>query len=133
MQEFVTYLTFDGDCRAAMTFYADVLAGQLHLTTVGEHSPESPDAQRILHARLDFPGGILMASDTMSANVTPFVPGTNFALSIATETSEEQAVFFALLGDGGTVTMPLQDTFWGARFGMLKDKFGITWMFNHDK
>jgi PhnB protein len=58
--------------------------------------------------------------------------GTNLSLSLNFKSVEDIDKTFAALSDSATVTMPLQDTFWGARFGMLTDKFGINWMFNHD-
>ena len=60
----------------------------------------------------------------------PFVQGTNVHLNIDCESVEEIDRLFGALSAGGTVTMPLQDTFWGARFGLLNDKFGVQWMFN---
>lgn len=57
----------------------------------------------------------------------------NVILSINFTESEEQQKVFNKIGEGGKVTMVLQETFWGARFGMLSDKFGINWMFNYDK
>ena len=63
----------------------------------------------------------------------PYQPGNNFSLSLDCESAEEQDKLFNALGAGGSITMPLGDTFWGARFGMLLDKFGVAWMFNYDK
>ena len=74
-----------------------------------------------------------MASDSLSGTAFNFYRGNNFAISLDCNTIAEQQRFFDALGAGGTVTMALQDTFWGARFGMITDKFGIAWMFNYDK
>ena len=116
-----------------MTFYAQALSGQLTLTPVGEatHTPDAPNAHLIMHAKLTFPAGTLMASDKIQPG--PFTPGNNFNLSIDCEFLDQIETLFTTFATNGQVTMPLQDTFWGARFGMLEDQFGIAWMFNYDK
>ena len=134
MKELVTYLTFDGNAREAMTFYAAALGGELHVMMAGDSGQSSGDeADRVMHAKLGFKGGSIMASDTFKRMPMAYEPGNNFALSLDCDSAEEQQRLFDALVAGGTVTMPLGDTFWGARFGMLKDKFGIAWMFNFDK
>jgi PhnB protein len=59
--------------------------------------------------------------------------GDNFSMSVDCKTDEEIEKLFKAMSEGGHITMPLQDTFWGAKFGMCTDKFGVNWMFNHDK
>ncbi|HEY4356589.1 MAG TPA: VOC family protein [Acidobacteriaceae bacterium] len=129
MKAMQTYLTFNGNCREAMNFYADALDADLHLME-GEDAPGAPAdfADRIMHARLHKGSAVLMASDSMVAS--PVTVGNNFSVSIDCEDNAEQDRYFAALGVGGKVTMPLADMFWGARFGMLTDKFGVNWMFN---
>ena len=86
---------------------------------------------KIMHAT--FVAGALqfMVSDCPpKVNVTP---GSNISLSLNFPDLDSIEATFAALAEGGKVTMPLADTFWNARFGMLQDKFGINWMFNHDK
>jgi PhnB protein len=85
---------------------------------------------RIMHARLTKGSIVLMASDSMPG--MPFVQGTNFSVSIQCESREEIDRLFAALSEGGQVAMPLDDAFWGARFGMFKDRFGIHWMLNFE-
>jgi PhnB protein len=124
------YLNFDGDCRAAMEFYASCLGGKLFLQTFGE-APVPSDAatkDRIMHARLDGGGMTLMASDTMPG--MPFVKGNNIHLSLGGTDEAALTGMFAKLSAGGTVTMPLQKQFWGDTFGMLTDRFGVHWMVN---
>jgi PhnB protein len=127
------YLTFGGNCRDAMTFYAKCLGGDLHMMTFGEAPVgASPDAKdKIMHAALAVGPHLLMASDA-PPNM-PVNAGNNFSITIACESAAEIDRLFADVSEGGTVVMPLQETFWGARFGMLKDCFGINWMFNLDK
>ncbi len=134
MKEVVTYLTFDGNCRDAMDFYRTCLDADLELMPFSSAPIDMPKAadptnDRIMHASLTKGTRLLMASDTMPG--MPFQPGNNFSVSIQCESAEEIDRLFKAIGENGKVTMPLQDTFWGARFGMLTDQFGIQWMFNY--
>jgi PhnB protein len=84
-----------------------------------------------MHARLTKGSTpILMASD--SPPHMPYRPGNNFSVSISCESAEEIDRLFTAFQEGGKVTMPLGDMFWGARFGMIEDRFGIRWMFNYE-
>jgi PhnB protein len=127
------YLTFDGNCREAMQFYQASLGGQLHIAPFSDAPHEFPPEQRnyVMHANLSWGAHALMASDTMPG--MPVHQGNNYSVCIQCESLEEIERFFAALGHRGKVPMPLQDTFWGARFGMLTDQFGIQWMFNYEK
>jgi PhnB protein len=132
MKEVTTYLNFDGNCRDAMTFYAKCLGADLHLMTMSETQPNVPPeaANRIMHASLTKGKPLLMASDTMPG--MPFQQGANFAVCVDCENLEEIEKFFSAFGEKGKITMALQDTFWGARFGMITDQFGVNWMFNFE-
>ncbi len=133
MKALNTYLNFDGDARDAMTFYAKCLGGELTAQTFADMKMEGPPGseRRVIHARITKDGTpILMASDTIGN--TPFTKGNNFWVSVDCESVAETDKLFAALGEGGTVMMALQNTFWNAYFGMLTDKFGIGWMFNHE-
>ena len=125
------YLNFNGNCEDALNFYKQALNGEIKgLQTFGQSPMPSAEEykNRILHAELHFGNNMIMASDTMPDR--PGTEGTNFSLSLNfTDTKEEETIYHRL-SDGGEITLPLQDTFWGARFGMIKDKFGISWMFN---
>ena len=90
--------------------------------------PPKQGAERIIHAMLKKGFTILMASDLQPG--TPLQKGGNFSVCIECDSKAEQQALFGSLGQGGKVTMPLQDTFWGAHFGSLTDRFGINWMFN---
>jgi PhnB protein len=130
MKEFTTYLIFDGNCRDAMTFYKKCLDAELNIIPFSQApTPMPADAgERTMHARLSKGTGAIMASDNMPG--MPFTLGNNFSISIDCDTAEEIDKLFNALGENGKVTMPLQKTFWAARFGMLTDQFGINWMFN---
>ncbi len=131
MNSLTTYLTFDGNCHPAMKFYQQCLGAELvEMSFADMPGDVPPDAKnRIMHAKLTVgKDTILMASDTMPG--MPFTAGNNFSISIDCKTLEEIERLFKALAEHGKVTMALHDAFWGARFGMLTDQFGIHWMFN---
>ena len=76
---------------------------------------------------------ILMGSDTVESFSNKVVEGTNFSISINTDSRAEADKLFNGLSSGGKITMPLDNTFWDAYFGMFTDKFGINWMVNFDE
>lgn len=129
MKTIHTYLTFDGNAREAMTFYQKCLGAELHIQTFKDAKMEAPKGaeDRVIHARLQR-GSILMASDTMPG--VPFTQGINFSVIVDCENVVEIEKLFKAFAEGGKVTMPLQDQFWGDRFGMITDRFGVSWMFN---
>jgi len=133
MKEIITYLNFDGNTRDAMRFYARCLGAELTLMPFSEAKvdvpPEAKD--RTIHAKLTKGSCVLMASDTLPG--MPLQRGNNFNICLQCESLDETERLFTALGENGKVTMPLQDTFWGARFGMLLDQFGVSWMFNFEK
>ncbi len=86
---------------------------------------------RIVHAEFKAENVFLMASDGNAEFVAK--PGNNISLTLDLTDAQEQARIFTALGEGGTVTMPLQKTFWGATYGMLTDRYGIQWMLNCSK
>ena len=132
MKDITPYLTFNGTCRQAMTFYKDILGGDLELMDFASSPMDVPDEAKnyIMHAILTSNGVTLMASDTMPNQ--PVTNGNSVSLSINCQSTDEIDHLFNSLSNGGQITMPLEDTFWGARFGMLTDKFGTCWMFNYD-
>ena len=81
-----------------------------------------------MHARLVFDNNLLMISDVFKGQEVS--TKGNIQLSVDLEDVKQMEAVFGKMSAGGTVTMALQDTFWGARFGMLIDKFGVSWMFN---
>jgi PhnB protein len=132
MSQLNTYLTFDGNCAEAMRFYERILGGKLDLMThaqspVADQTPPG-SADRIMHARLTFDGGMLMASDSMADH--PYNGMKGFSLSLIYPTPAEAQRIFDALSEGGRVTMPVQKTFWSEAFGMLVDRFGTPWMVN---
>lgn len=134
MKDINTYLVFDGNCREAMTFYKQCLQGELFIVPFSEAPIEMAArgaGDRIMHASLKAGSGVLMASDSMPD--MPVRQGDNFSISLNCESLEETDRLFNALADKGHIKMPLQQTFWATRFGMLTDRFGINWMFNFEQ
>ena len=130
MKDVITYLNFDGDCRAAMEFYKKCLGAELYIMPFSDapgHWPKEAK-DRTAHATLTKGSTLLMASDTMPG--MPFQPGNNFSMMIQCESLQEIEMLFSALGEKGKVTMALQETFWADRFGTPTDQFGVNWIFN---
>jgi PhnB protein len=129
----VPFLSFDGNCREAMEFYQKCFEGELFLMPFSDapgNFSHSEPKDHILHSTLKNGNGseILMAADSWAG--TPHQLGNNFTVMIQSDNVDETERLFAGLGEGGKATMPLQETFWAARFGALTDRFGIQWTFN---
>lgn len=126
------YIMFSGQCEAAFRFYAKCLGGTIEAMLPHEGTPAAdhvPAAwrQKIMHARLRLGDGVLMGSDAPP----PYQEkpqGFSVALHFKEPAEAERA--FHALAEGGTVRMPIAETFWATRFGMLVDPFGIPWMIN---
>lgn len=126
------YLTLAGECEAAFTRYQQIFGGQItamirHAGTPAACQVPPEWGDKIMHVCLDMDGRLLMGSDAPPGR---FQPPQGFAVQVAAETPEEAERVFAALGQGGTITMALQQTFWAERFGMLVDAFGVPWMVN---
>lgn len=133
MQPITPYLMFNGNAAEAMLFYATALGGKImHSQTFGESGMPIEDnaKDRIMHALLEADNLQLMVSDCQPGKEVK--SGSQISLSLNFDDIESINKTFDSLSVGGEVTMELQDTFWGARFGMLDDKFGVSWMFNFD-
>ena len=136
MTQLNAYVGFNGKCREAMTFYKECLGGELTLQTVAETpiAAQCPQGmqQHIMHAGLTKNGVLLLMATDMTSS-EGFHPGNNIALSLNCSSEEEINTFFAKLAEGGKIMENLKIQFWGAIFGALTDKYGISWMFNYDK
>ena len=135
MKQLHVYLSFpDGKCREALEFYTKALGGEIVSSQTFGSRNQSPKPEMddyIIHAEFKADDIFFMASDAMPHHVS--TAGTNVTLSINLDDQEEQTKIFNALAEGGNVQMALQDTFWGARFGMLTDKYGVNWMTNCEK
>lgn len=133
--EFVIYLSFDGRCEEAFKHYEKVFGGKiLMLVRNGDMPAEMPCApgaeNRIMHARLQVGDAILMGGD---APINVYSKPAGFSASIQIEDIAEAERIFRELSVGGTVMMPIAETFWARRFGMMIDRFGTPWMINTEK
>ncbi|AKQ46793.1 glyoxalase [Rufibacter radiotolerans] len=132
------YLNFKGNTEEAFNFYKSVFGGEFLTlqrfkdTDQGASLPPQ-DQDKIMHISLAIgQDSLLMANDVLESMGHTLTVGDNVSLSINADSEEEATRLFNGLSAGGTVTMPLQKTFWGAYFGMFTDPFGIKWMVNHD-
>lgn len=125
------YIVLDGNCAEAVAFYEKVLgANNLGIQRFGdmpsEDHPMPEEAKdRVLHAALEFDGQMLLFSDTFPGN--PYQLGDQLSIAIMTSDLERLKSIFHALSDGGQVHMELQETFWSPLFGMVRDRFGISW------
>lgn len=128
-----TYLTFGGNCEEAMNFYKDVLGGDFTMMMRFDEMPPDvfpvPENKKdlIMHCTLVTDKGCtLMASDTLELDKLTI--GSNYSISIGTPDENEGASMYENLSAGGHTIMPYENAFWGGKFGMFVDKFGIQWM-----
>jgi PhnB protein len=129
----ITYLFFpNGDCEQAFERYREVLGGTITARIRARGTPAEPYmppdwADKLLHACLDLGETQLMGSDSPPAcSEAP----QGFAVQLTATSPEEAERLFTALGEGGTVRMPMAETFWARRFGQLVDRFGTPWMIN---
>jgi PhnB protein len=126
-----TYLSFRGNAREAMEFYAAALGGTLTLNTFAEFGgmglPED-EQQQVMHSQVDAPGVLLMGSDTPSSMEHEAPAGFSVCLS-----GDDEATlrgWWSALSEGATITVPLEVAPWGDAYGQLVDRFGVSWMAN---
>jgi len=135
MTQINSYLTFSGNCREAMTFYKECLGGELTLQTIGDSPiadklpPQMKDS--VLHSTLTRGPLQIMATDMVSEQ--GLVRGNSVSLMLNCSSEEEIHTFYANLSKGGKATHPLENSFWGALFGDLTDRYGNHWLLHYDK
>ena len=133
MKEITPYLMFNGNCRDAMSFYQKTFGAELAITTYGDAEPKTAPEHKnqVIHAKLEKGATVLLASDTMPS--FPITQGNDVWLTLVCETpGEVDSVYDALVAQG-TANQPPHDAFWGARFAMVTDRFGVRWMLNADR
>ncbi len=135
MTQINSYLTFNGNCREAMNFYKDCLGGELTLQTIGDSplADKMPPQMKecILHATLIKDKLVLMGSDMVGEN--GLKKGNSVSLAINCSSDEEIRSFYEKLSAGGKKDHGLEESFWGATFGDLTDKYGNHWLLNYEK
>lgn len=128
------YIHFAGNAEEALQFYKNALGGEITDLKRYADAPMPCDEdykQKVMHARFVFDGNLVMVSDVFKGQ--PVSTHGNIQLSVDVTDPAQIETVFNKMAEGGTVTMPLADQFWGAKFGMLQDKFGVNWMFNYEK
>lgn len=131
MKSVTTYLHFNGNCRDAMHFYQKCLGTEIQITPAmdAQGKPSTEAGAQVMHSQLLHNGQlILQASDDQSGNSPKL--GDNFQIAVECESVVEINRTFTALSQGGKVRLSLGDMPWGARFGMLTDKYGIQWLLN---
>lgn len=129
------YLTFDGTCAEAFAFYERCFGAKAGMTMRYGDSPMAEQTppefrNKIMHTRLDVAGVALMGSDAPPGR---YARPAGTMVSIGADDPAEAERIFAALAEGGQVGMPIQETFWARRFGMVTDRFGTPWMVNCEK
>jgi PhnB protein len=139
MAQINPYLTFNGTCEEAFNFYKSVFGGEFGQISKFKEVPPMPgqtftteQGEKILHVSLPISKETILMGSDANPNMGTVNIGQNLSLAIGTDSKEEADKIFSGLAAGGKITMPIADTFWGAYFGMLIDKFGFTWMVNYD-
>ncbi len=127
IKQLTPFLNFNGQAREAIKLYQTALGAKIE----GEPMTFEKDPSRVMHAVLTIGPGTVMLSDTQPNAPAPSTSNTHVSLDYTDAAEMKRA--FEQMSAGGKVTMPLQDTFWNATFGMLTDKFDINWMFNCNK
>jgi PhnB protein len=131
------YINFNGNCREAVEFYAEVFGGETpKIMTFGD-MPEDPECpitdemkKLVAHTQLNINGSNIMFSDVPPG--INFVVGNNISLIVGLNSIDEIKTYFDKLREGGKVEMELQETFWSKYYGFLTDKFGVGWQFNYN-
>lgn len=129
------YLNFPGTCEEAFQFYRQCLGGEMLLTRRHEGTPVEDEApaewrHKILHMRMRIGDVLLMGGDELPED---YEPPRGFNVTLGIDDAAEAERIFAELAKDGTIRLPLQETFWATRFGMLTDRFGIPWMINCER
>ena len=129
-----SYLFFSGRCNEALEFYRTALGAEIEMIMRFKDSPEPVPAdqlapgyeEKVMHSSFRIGKTILMASDGCGEAET----FGGFSLSLAVTSAEEADRYFAALTEGGKICMSLDKTFWSPKFGIVQDRFGISWMVN---
>jgi PhnB protein len=129
------YLNYGGNCRQAFEFYAERLGGTITMLTTHADVPDPskvpPELRdKVLHARLELGGAVIMAADVPPDR---FQPMRSAYLTLMLDSVEDAERVYALLLEEGQIFMPMEETFFARRFAMLRDRFGTSWMLLHER
>ena len=126
------YMSFNGDCKAAFALYEKCLGGKIEMSMTYAGSPMASQVpaewgDKILHITMSLGDQRLQGADAPPGR---YEKPQGFSVALALDDTAEASRIFKELSDGGTVQLPLQETFWAAAFGMFTDRFGIPWIIN---
>jgi PhnB protein len=127
----IPYVHFEGNAEEALNFYKEILNGEVLMVSRYGDAPMPVDddwKNKLMHARLKFGNSVLYVSDGPKNYTVTRNQDIQLSVDVPAENKIEE--IFNKMAEGGKVTMPLANQFWGAKFGMLHDKFGVGWMFN---
>ncbi len=134
---FSLFINFDGECKEATEFYAKVFKSEVRDEMTYETMPPDPgytmqeaDKNKIAYSCIPIYGCNIMFCDVPTG--MPLIKGNNISPTIGTEDMDEIRKMFDMLKEGGEVAMELQKTFWSDLYGMVTDKYGITWQLSHN-
>jgi len=133
------YLNFTDKTEAAFRFYEKVLGGKLTdfhrfggMPSDGSFELTPEQKNLVMHVALQMPDGqMIMGSDMLPGMGPARVEGNNYSISVHPDSRQEADRIFNALAEGGAITMPIADQFWGDYFGSVADRFGINWMVNY--
>ena len=133
--QLIAYVNFNGNCKEAFTFYEQCLGGKIVAMFTHRDTPMAAHVgadwlDSIMHARLQVGDAVLMGSDSPPQY---FQPAQGMYVSLMVEDPAEAERIFHALEEGGSVRMPIEETFWAVRFGIVIDRFGTPWMINCEK
>lgn len=125
------YLNFNGNARQALEFYQSVFGGNLSISTFADFgSTDSPDADKVMHGMLETAAGYTVMAADHSSDMGEYHPPSGFGISLSGDDADALRSHWEKLSTGGSTTMPMQKQAWGDEFGIVVDKFGITWLVN---
>lgn len=129
------YINFDGKCEEAFNFYRTVFGGEFTSFQRFKDMPADSgvpenEGDYVMHVELPIGNGTTLMGSDRPSGMGKTAVGDNVQISIQSESDEETDRLWSGLTKGGQITMPLEQTFWGARFGMFVDRYGIQWMIN---
>jgi PhnB protein len=133
------YLNFDGNCREAVQFYADVFNTEMQEIMTFDQMPPDEDfsvpeeaKNLILHTQVDIQGTMVMFSDCLPGMSAPLMIGNNISLTVVSKELSEIQRLYDRLKEGGSVEMELQETFWSKAYASVTDRFGVPWQLDLD-
>ena len=125
------YLNFNGNARQALEFYRSVFGGTLNISTYADFGgQDSPDADKVMHGQLETDADYTLMVSDHASNMGDYHPPSGFGISLSGDDGDALRGYWEKLSASGNTTLPMQKQTWGDEFGMVVDKFGITWLVN---